>query len=217
VLQDFDVLTESNESTSLLTQPDLLGVRKTRAMAAWAQRRGFKADIVERRFAANFRIAADEPQAALCGVDNALARAALEDVGFARIIEAGLGKGTSDFLAFRTHTFPGPRPTRDLWGSAGRAEEAAPLDLPAYQALAAAGLDRCGLTRLAGRTIGAPFVGAVAAAVVIAELLRLVNGGPLYNLVDGHLRSLDRRTVVASEDLPPFNPGATSARMLPNA
>jgi hypothetical protein len=32
---------------------------------------------------------------------------------------------------------------------------------PAYQALEATGADQCGLTKLAGRTVGAPFVGAV--------------------------------------------------------
>lgn len=50
VLQDFDVLAESNTSTSLLTRGELVGTRKTRAMAAWAEARGFEAAIVERPF-----------------------------------------------------------------------------------------------------------------------------------------------------------------------
>lgn len=210
VLQDFDALAPSNESTSLLTRRSLIGSRKTRAMAAWAESRGFETNIVERPFAADFQIGRGEPAVALCGVDNALARSAIEDVGFTRVIEAGLGNGTSDFLAFRTHVFPGARKARDIW-SAQSQERTVRTDLPAYQALAAAGLDRCGLTQLAGRTVGAPFVGAIAATLVIAELLRLANGAHAYDLVDGHLRDLGHRTVTPARNLPAMNPGTTPA------
>jgi hypothetical protein len=209
VLQDFDVLAESNDSTSLLTQKEVIGIRKTRAMAAWAEVRGFKTDIVERRFAPDFHVAGHEPPVALCGMDNALARRALEDVGFKRIIEAGLGGGISDFLGFRTHVFPGSRKARNIWNGSGE-DKNIQIDLPAYRSLAAAGLDRCGLTQLAGRTVGAPFVGAIAAAIVVAELLRLVNGAHAYDLVDGHLRDLNHRTVIPAHELLPLNPGTTA-------
>lgn len=210
VLQDFDLIAESNDSTSMLTQQALIGQYKTRAMAQWAERRGFRTAIVERRFAPDFRVASHEPAVALCGVDNELARSALEDVGFGRIVEAGLGGGTSDFLGFRTHIFPGARKARDIW-SGGTTGDAARIDLPAYRSLAATGADRCGLTQLAGRTVGAPFVGAVAGAAVIAELLRMVNGAHGYDLLDGHLKDLGHRTVVQAQDLPPFNPGSAGA------
>lgn len=59
--------------------------------------------------------------------------------------------------------------------------------------------------------MGAPFVGAIAASVVVAELLRLVNGAHSYELVDGHLRNLDHRTVVPGGELPAVNPGTTKA------
>lgn len=210
VLQDFDVLAESNDSTSMLTHQALIGQYKTRAMAQWAERRGFKTAIVERRFAPDFRVGVPEPAVALCGVDNALARSALEDVGFGRIVEAGLGGGTSDFLGFRTHVFPGARKARDIWRG-GATAGAARIDLPAYRFLAATGADQCGLTQLAGRTVGAPFVGAIAGAAVIAELLRMVNGAHGYDLLDGHLRDLNHRTVVQAKELPPLNPGSTKA------
>lgn len=212
VLQDFDVLAPSNQSTSLLTGSSVICQKKARAMAAWAEQRGFKTVIVERPFAADFRVASDEPPVALCGVDNALARACLEDVGFSRVIEAGLGKGTSDFLALRLHCFPGPKPAHAVWSETGDAD-GPKLDLPAYQALAAKGADRCGLTSLAGRTVGAPFVGAVAAALVIAELVRLANGAHTYDFMDAHLRALDRRTVTPSAQLSLVNPGTTMARI----
>lgn len=210
VLQDYDTLALSNDSTSLLTTPTLVGRRKTRAMADWAERRGFKTAIVERRFNSGFRVDKDEPKLALCGVDNELARSALEDVGFDKVIEAGLGGGTQDFLGFRTHVFPGARTAREVWDNANSKGDIR-ADLPAYQRLAASGLDNCGLTQLAGRTVGAPFVGATAAAIVIGEAVRTVIGGHSYDLVDGHLRELKHLTVVEALDGAPVNPGATAA------
>ena len=210
VLQDYDTLALSNDSTSLLTTPELIGIRKTRAMADWAEQRGFKTAIVERRFNSNFRVDKDEPKFALCGVDNELARSALEDVGFDKVIEAGLGGGTRDFLGFRTHVFPGARKARDVWSSANGSNDVR-TDLPAYKRLAARGIDHCGVTQLAGLTVGAPFVGATAAAIVIGEAIRTVIGGHSYDLIDGHLRDLKNLTVLDAVDGPPVNPGATAA------
>lgn len=160
VLQDYDTLAQANDSTSLLTRACLLGEKKTRAMARWCEARGFRTSIQERRFAANFRVAPDEPSVALCGVDNALARAALEDVGFGRIVEAGLGAGPQEYLAFQVHTFPAARAARVRWraGDSAPATEAL-LDRPGYRALADAGVDECGLTTLAGARSGPPSSG----------------------------------------------------------
>ena len=214
VLQDFDELVEANDSTSLLTTRARLGMKKTRAMALWCETRGFRTSIVERLFAGDFRVAGDEPRVALCGVDNALARADLEDVGFDRIIEAGLGAGTQEYLAFQAHTFPAQRPARHRWGyQERRPDDDAVADQPAYRTLAKDGLDECGLTTLAGRTVGASFVGAVTAAVVIAELIRMGLGGPRYEVVDGSLRSLDLRQAVMCAGGTPFNPGTTAATL----
>ena len=213
VLQDFDELVEANDSTSLLTTGALLGARKTRAMAAWCESRGFRTSIVERRFAGDFRVAGDEPRVALCGVDNAPARADLEDVGFDRVIEAGLGAGTQEYLAFQTHTFPAGRSAKHRWGTqVHRPDSDTVADKPAYRALAQDGIDDCGITTLAGRTVGASFVGAATAAVVIAELIRMALGGHRYEVVDGSLRSLELRQAVVCADRTPFNPGTTAAR-----
>ena len=211
VLQDFDELVEANDSTSLLTTRPNLGMKKTRAMALWCQRRGFRASIVERRFSADFRVAEDEPKVALCGVDNALARACLEDVGFNRVIEAGLGAGTQEYLAFQAHTFPALRTARSRWGAGVyQSTEDAVADNPAYRELTSRGLDDCGMITLAGRTVGASFVGAATAAVVVAELIRMALGGHRYEVIDGSLHSLKLRQAVPSSDMKPFNPGTTS-------
>lgn len=212
VLQDFDELSDANDSTSVLTRPALVGQRKTRAMAAWCEGRGFRTVVNERRFAANFHVDAEEPRVAVCGVDNPSARAVLEQVGFDRVVEAGLGAGPREYLAFRLHTFPGPREAKDLWSvgaSAGGVD--APITGRAYQVLAAAGVDECGLTTLAGRTVGAPFVGATVSALVVAELVRLAMGATRYAAIDGSLRSLDHRHALAVTDDTPFNPGWTPA------
>ena len=69
-------------------------------------------------------------------------------------------------------------------------------------------LDRCGVTLLAGKAVGAPFAGSVAACLVIAEVLRLLHGGPLHHLIDIDLQSLDYRTVAPhSMDFAALNPG----------
>lgn len=210
VLQDHDHVALSNDSTSLLTHLELIGMRKTRAMAGWAEQRGFKTVVVERRFKPDFRVHDDEPSLALCGVDNESTRNALEDVGFAKVVEAGLGGGADDFLGFRSHVFPGRRRAKEVWKPVDESHTAL-TNRPAYEKLAVSGLDQCGVAQLAGRTVGAPFVGAVAAAIVIGETLRIVNGAHSYDVIDGHLRDLNHRTAVQTLNQIPVNPGSTPA------
>lgn len=153
---------------------------------------------------------------ALCGVDNALARADLEGSGFSRVIEAGLGRGTREYLDFQVHTFPARKSARERWGGAVREHSAdGLLGRPAYEALAAEGLDECGLATLAGRTVRAPFVGAATSAVVVAELLRMVLGDRRYDSIDGTLRSLAEPHVLPVQESldEPFNPGGTTAKL----
>src|SRR3712207_8593817 len=53
--------------------------------------------------------------------------------------------------------------------------------------------DLCGMTLLAGRAVGAPFVGAAAATLALAEVLRLLHGGPVHQLIDLDLLSPDQQ------------------------
>jgi hypothetical protein len=175
-------------------------------MAVWAEGRGFRTAIVERNFAPDFRVDSREPCVVFIGVDNALARQAIEDVGFARIIEAGLGRGPQDFLGINLHTFPASTPARMIWADTDPAD--AQITQPAYRTMLEQSGDRCGTVRLAGRSIGAPFVGAVAAALAVAELLRLVMGAHHYELVSCHLRDLASRTVVRGAPWAAYNPGS---------
>lgn len=212
VLQDYDELVLANDSTSLLTNRKMIGQNKTRAIAQWCAKRGFRTRIIERRFAANFEIDEEEPQVALCGVDNQPARAALEDVGFAQVIEAGLGRGTEEYLAFQMHCFPAERSARERWSTVDLAQSEDLSEKPAYESLAAQGIDQCGLTMLANRSVGASFVGAFTSTLVISELLRMARGVQRYSVIDGNLRSLESFQVIRNAALfDPFNPGVTAA------
>lgn len=212
VLQDVDDITASTESTSILSDSLMIGTKKTRATAAWAERCGFKASIQERLFAADFTRQADEPAIALCGLDNAMGRRALDQVGFDMIIEAGLGRGHRDFRTMRLHTLPGSRPTAEMWKKVASAEMVE--DRPAYAKLMADGvLDRCGVTLLAGKAVGAPFVGAVAATLALSEILRLFHGGPVHRVIDLDLMGMDHRTIAPHSDaFGRLNPGFAAAR-----
>jgi hypothetical protein len=207
VLQDFDVITPASESTSILTESGLLGKKKTRAMADWAEHRGFGTSIIERKFKSDFLRQPDEPSVALCGVDNALARQVLDQVGFDFIVEAGLGRGYRNFRSMRLHMLPGPRSASAIWKSADDTENVE--SRPAYEKLLNdSELDRCGITQLAGKAVGAPFVGAVAACLAISEILRLLHRGTIHQLIDLDLQSVEHRSVVPHPfDFTKLNPG----------
>jgi hypothetical protein len=70
--------------------------------------------------------------------------------------------------------------------------------MPAYKALKSQGMDSCGLAQLASRTVGVPFVGVVAACLVIAELLRRLNGGSAFELVSGSVTALEDVEVIST-------------------
>jgi hypothetical protein len=217
VLHDFDTLVAANDSTSPLTNKKIIGRKKTRAIADWCEERGFRTSINERPFAPNFKVDGDDPRVALCGVDNEKARAALEEVGFAKIIEAGLGKGAEEYLAFQLHSFPAEKTSRQIWGSDAIAvfPQSSALEKPAYQALAAEGLDKCGLTLLANRSVGASFVGTFTSSLVVAELLRTTMGEHSYEVIDGTLRSIENRNVISTRKVPVlFNAGFTTSNFL---
>jgi len=84
----------------------------------------------------------------------------------------------------------------------------------AYQRLLADGaLDQCGVTLLAGKAVGAPFVGAVAATLAVSQILRLLQGAPVDQLIDLDLQSVDHRLVIAQQrDFTTLNPGYLRVR-----
>ncbi|GAM03599.1 hypothetical protein [Novosphingobium sp. MBES04] len=206
LLQDFDRMAESNDSTSLLAIPDQPTAMKTRWVGEWLERRGFEVRHEERRFGAWIRRHYLEPGVALCGVDNAVARAALEDAGFDLVVEAGLGGGTQGFRNFSLHCFPGPKRAGAIWGAALAATAPDVSAMPAYQAMKEKGIDGCGRAQIASRTIGVPFVGLTAAILAIGELLRRLHGGGAMEVVSGSLLTLED-TVVFNGSFDPYAHG----------
>lgn len=197
VLNDFDDIALSNESTSLLSRKVDIGRRKARVVAEWLEARAFRTFLEERRFGEWIVRAPHEPGVALCGVDNALARAALEKPGFGLVVEAGLGGGPEAFRSISVHTFPASRSAEEIWSRQVGQGDKSPEDMPAYKALKSEGMDSCGLAQLASRTVGVPFVGVVTACLVIAELLRRLNGGSALELVSGSVAALEDVETVA--------------------
>jgi hypothetical protein len=212
LLQDDDIITPSTESTSVLSDATAIGGKKTRTMAAWAERRGFSTTITERLFDEYTRRQPHEPTIALCGLDNAAGRRQLDLAGFDFVAEAGLGRGHADFRSILVHTLPGDVPATKLWEGVDTAVDS--IDAAAYRRLLEDGsLDRCGVTLLAGKAVGAPFVGAAAATIVIAEVLRLLHGAPVNRLVELNLVSPDHRQVAAQRnDFSTLNPGFVPVR-----
>lgn len=191
VLNDFDAIALSNESTSLLSRRVDIGHRKARIVADWLEERGFRTFLEERRFGEWILRAPHEPGVALCGVDNALARAALEKPGFGLVVEAGLGGGPEAFRSISVHAFPASRTAEEIWSRQVGQEDKGPEDMPAYEVLKRQGMDSCGVAQLASRTVGVPFVGVIAGCLVIGELLRRLNGGGAFELLSGSVAALE--------------------------
>jgi hypothetical protein len=73
---------------------------------------------------------------------------------------------------------------------------------PAYQALRREGMDECGLAQLASRTVGVPFVGLIAAALAVSEILRRLHGGTALELASGSIAALQDIETVRNVGLP---------------
>lgn len=193
VLQDFDKAAKSNLSTCMLLSAGDLGKRKVRHIAQRLEDVGFTTNLVERRFGPSHQLMADEPATALFGVDNVAARRDLDSAGFAFVVEAGLGSGYRDFRNIRTHSFPGPRKPSEVWPADAAVQSAAELN-DAYKKLANERNDLCGMTQLASRAVATPFVGALAATLVLSEVIRPLHGGLVFPTLDLQMKNLRYRT-----------------------
>lgn len=141
VLQDFDRIAASNDSTSPLSFRKDIGRRKGRVISDWLEERGFQTIVEERRFGDWIRRSPEEPRVALCGVDNTIARTALEEAGFDLVVEAGLGAGPEAFRSLAMHTFPATRTAKEIWSRQISDRAVSPESMPAYQQLKKAGMD----------------------------------------------------------------------------
>lgn len=184
-LNDYDEIEEENIETSLLFAKKDIEEYKTRASSAWLEARKFRTRLIERPFDANFRRRDEEPGMALCGFDSNEVRRNLATAKFLRVVESGLGGTHDNFDTVSLHMFPNPRPISELWPDltaeqnikTQQRQERLSQENEAYKNITD---DACGRYELAGKSIAVPFVGATAAVLVVAEVLRLMHLGPAY-------------------------------------
>lgn len=201
VLQDIDHLTDANIATSLLATQNDLDQRKTRFLATKLETRGLRTRLIERSFDEHQRVADDEPRVALVGVDNPMTRSLLGDAGWNLIVDVGLGAGPGDYLDAQMHSFPAQVTPAQLWGGRRGTFDETLLDQPAYRELERRLGDRCGAIVVAGRAVGAAFVGGFASAVAISELFRYyADGASRFEVLNLSLRDLSAARCVATPD-----------------
>ncbi len=217
VLCDDDTVEHANLETGAIASADWMGKLKTRMAADWLEQRGFKTRLIERRIDAHFRRAEREPVISLCGFDDNQPRQWLAQAGFSGGFDSGLGGEASNFDAISYHSWPNPRVPTELWPVESMEEiqvrnarrERLVKDSDGYQALKE---DHCGRLVLAGKSVAVPFVGAFAAAVVLAEVLKAANGGPTFYDVKLRLCALREGRIharLAAAQSPPVRGMAT--------
>jgi hypothetical protein len=198
-LNDFDRIEPDNADTSLLFDTDDAGSYKTRVCCRWLEARGFRIRMTERPFDSSFRCRDEEPRLALCGFDSNEVRRELATAEFLRVMESGLGGTADSFDTISFHTLPNPRSVEELWPvptPPERLAQAQQLERMARENPAYALLDDndCGRAGLAGKSVAVPFVGVAAATIVLAEAIRLLDGGPAYTDIKVALSDLSGRS-----------------------
>jgi len=222
VLQDFDNIVKANKSTGMLSDDSLVGQKKARIISERLEALGFNTIITERHFDSATCRSVNEPSVALSGVDDPAPRRHLETAGFDLIVDAGLGGGPRNYLDIMIHSFPSAIEASRTFHAHGTQHTRSPVDQPAYQdfyrhAKTITGLTddevRCGLIDVAGRSVGAAFVGCVAATFVISEVLRFLAEGPRFEVFGVTLRNPQKPRVSTNTiEVPAINPGFVLAR-----
>ena len=224
VLQDCDSIVKANRSTGMLSDDASVSHRKTRVVAARLEALGFDTVITERRFDSATQRSIKEPAVALVGVDDPVPRRLLEEAGFDLIVDAGLGGGARNYLDILIHSFPSGVKAETAWAERSGSTASSVVDQPAYLDIheqlsrttqLTDGEIRCGIIEVAGTSIGAAFVGCVAATFVLSEVLRALAGGPRFEVLGISLRSPHRSHISNNTHKgAPANPGFVMARIL---
>lgn len=198
MVQDFDVVVSANAATGLLVPSDFTSEPKTRLVSRQLESLGIRTRISEREFSSSTPRQPSEPGVALAGFDKPEPRRALDRGNFDQAVDLGLGGGPTHYLDILMHSFPSGLSSEKAFPASVGTIDADILQLPAYrdwaERLAQSGdfseeQIKCGLLEVAGRTVGASFVGAVAASLGVAETIRSLVDGPRYEVLGFTLRS----------------------------
>lgn len=190
-LQDFDLISEANYSAGLLCENSNISQYKTRTCSNWLEKKGFNTRIIEKGFDATIKRVSEEPYIALSGFDSLEARKNLGEAGFDLIIDCGLGGTIDTFDEIEIHTFTegliGPK---EIWKDSIQKQL---VNKNVYKNFDKG--EKCGIIAIdnASKAISSSFVGAIAGALVISELIRSLNQGKLYESLNLSLRNLELR------------------------
>jgi hypothetical protein len=217
MLQDVDAVVEANESTSMLVPSGERGL-KTRLVGQRLGGLGFDARLTERLFDQNTHRQDDEPRIALAGFHSPAPRRLLEGAAFDLVVDGGLGATVQDYLGIRVNRFPSQRAASDVFADPAAHSDEHLLEQPAYRAAVADAVKhepdvgeeaaKCGVLEIAGKAVGAAFVGCVASTLCLSEVLRVLADGPRYAVLDLTLRSPKHLAAAPNEIKDPFvNPG----------
>jgi hypothetical protein len=210
VLQDTDRTVPANHSTGVLTPRGSTGTRKTRLVAESLKDAGFDTRILERRLGTDLRADDDECHVALLGVDNLRTRRLTSGVGWLFTVDVGLGSGPTDFSSLLLRRFPGARSSGHVEAWDERSPH--PVTVPSSRAFAdlLRHGDECGVVELAGKAVGASFVGVVAACLAVAEASRELHGGTGLDILTFDLTTTDLVSAVTKS---PANVISTPLRL----
>ncbi|GAB3039697.1 hypothetical protein GCM10027052_20080 [Parafrigoribacterium mesophilum] len=192
VLQDTGRTAEANRSTGVLTPKSSAGILKTRQAAVALENAGFtETVIVERRLDRTSALSDTErTYVALFGIDDVDGRKLISNIGWNYAVDASLGNRVETFDSISIHTFPG-REHSERIASWNLPETPVTIpDAPAFNQLVER-FDQCGLLELAGKAVGASFVGVLAAVLAIAEPIRALHGGAASDRLRYDARSHD--------------------------
>lgn len=175
VLQDRDRVSEENWATSVLVRSETYGDLKTKVGEAWAEAKGFEVRRLDRRLVAADSLEDDDPRVALCGVDKVAPRQLMAQTGFECIVDAGLGRKASDFNRYRVTVFDAVRPIdRHFERQTDPTDGNLIPDADAYRQLQDE-VGPCGTAEIAGASVAAPHVSAIAAAVAVSRLIAITS------------------------------------------
>ena len=208
MLQDYDSVKEANYSTGMLLGKSDIRLKKSRVIAARIEQLGFKTFLTERKFDWNTLVSANEPKLALGGLDNIDARRCLENAGFQRIIDGGLGGQSHNYATLTLHVFPSGLSAATAWSDAPDESQSILQNQPAYRDLAQRDNNQCGVIEVAGRSVAAAFVGSVASSLVIAEAIRsFLAEAPRFQFLRSDTRGNNCIAVPSAIESKPINTG----------
>ena len=192
ILQDFDKVVKANWTAGLICDGNSIGRFKTRVSADFLEKRGFLTRIVERPFDGRTIREPEEPRIAICGFDKAEPRRILDKAGFDLVVESGVGGGLDSFDKIGLHTLPHPSMSAEtIWDNIK-------IPVPAINPILLKQLDQgstCGVLaeELAQTSISTSFVGALAGALSLSEILRAYHNGSKLENFKGQIRYFESR------------------------